>query len=195
MAQLGLKYLAWAKIKEETANAEPTYEGGKEIGKIVSLNATVSNSEGKLYANDQLVEYAGEFTEGDLTLAVDNIELADQAAMLGAKIGDGGEMIDAVGDTAPYGGIGGYQVLMVNGVRKFRAWVFPKVKALQPDMDATTKGDSISFGTEPIKAKITATEKGTWRFRKEFTEETEAKAYVDEKLEISTAQEQTATTE
>ena len=188
MAQLGLKYLAWAQIDQETDNAEPSYKEGKEIGKIVSLNATVSNSEGKLYANDQLVEYAGEFTEGDLTIAVDNIDLADQAKMLGATYSEETEEVSGINDTAPYGGIGGYQVLMVKGKRKFRAWVFPKVKAQQPDMDAATKGDSISFGTEPIKAKITATNKGSWRFRKEFDKEEDAKAYVDTKLGIATAQ-------
>ena len=78
-------------------------------------------------------------------------------------------------------------LLMVSGVRKFRAWVFPKVKAQQPDMDAATKGESISFGTEPIKAKITATKKGSWRFRKEFAKEEDAKAYVDTKLGMGAA--------
>lgn len=184
MALMGLKYLAWAPIKEETANADPTYEGGKEIAQIVSMNVTVSNSEGKLYANNQLAEYAGEFAEGDMTMETDHISLEDQAKMLGSSYSEDGENVDNTGDTAPYGGIGGYQTLLVKGKKIFRAYVFPKIKALQPDMDATTKGDSISFGTQPIKAKITATNNGVWRRMQEFDNEEDAKAYVDGKLGI-----------
>lgn len=188
MAKLGLKYLAWAKIKEEPENAEPTYEGGKEIGKIVSMNVAVSNSEGKLYANDQLAEYASEFAEGDLTAETDNISLENQAEMLGAEMGEDGEYRGSSDDTAPYGGIGGYQVLMIKGQRKFRARVYPKVKAVQPDEDDTTKGESVSFGTQPIKMKISTTNKGTWVFRKEFDKEEEAKSYVNTKLGITAAE-------
>ena len=185
MAHMGLKYLAWAKIKEEPANAEPTYDGGKEIGKIVSLNVAISNSEGKLYANDQLAEYASEFAEGDLTAETDNISLEDQAAMLGATYSEQDGYVGAAGDTAPYGGVGGYQVLMVGGKKKYRAWVYPKVKAMQPNVDATTKGDSVSFGTQPIKMKVSATNKGTWIYQKEFDAEAEAKSYVNSKLGMS----------
>lgn len=185
MAQMGLKYLAWAKVKEENANADPVYEKGKEIGKIVSLNVAISNSEGKLYANDQLAEYASEFSEGDLTAETDNISLEDQATMLGATYSEEDGYVGASGDTAPYGGIGGYQVLMVGGKRVFRAWVYPKVKAMQPDLDASTKGDSISFGTQPIKMKVSATNTGKWIYQKDFADEESAKTYVNGKLSIT----------
>lgn len=185
MAQLGLKYLAWAKVATENDNADPVYEGGKEVGKIVSLNVTVSNSEGKLYANDQLAEYASEFSEGDLTAETDNISLEDQAAMLGATYDEENGYVGAAGDTAPYGGIGGYQVLMVKGKKHYRAWVYPKVKAIQPDLDSATKGDSISFGTQPIKMKISATNTGKWIFQKEFEDESAAKEFVNDKLNIT----------
>ena len=185
MAQMGLKYLAWAKVKEEAENAEPTYENGKEIGKIVSLNVSISNSEGKLYANDQLAEYASEFSEGDLTAETDNISLEDQATMLGATYSEEGGYVGATGDTAPYGGIGGYQVLMVKGKKVYRAWVYPKVKAMQPDLDASTKGDSVSFGTQPIKMKVSATNTGKWIYQKDCDTEEDAKSFVNGKLGIT----------
>ena len=185
MAQMGLKYLAWAKIKDEPEKTEPTYDSGKEIGKIVSLNVAIANSEGKLYANDQLAEYASEFSEGDLTAETDNISLEDQAAMLGATYNEEDGYVGGTGDTAPYGGIGGYQVLMVKGEKLFRSWVYPKVKAMQPDLDATTKGDSVSFGTQPIKMKVAATNSGKWIYQKDFKTEEEAKTFVDGKLNIT----------
>ena len=145
MAALGLKYLAYAKMATEPEAAIPTYEPGRVLGKMISMNATVNNSEGELYADDMLAEYASEFTSADLSIEVDNIDLEDQAELLGGTYTEEGEYQAAASDTAPYGGIGGYQVLMVKGVRKFRCWFYPKAKASQPDIDATTTGSSSSL--------------------------------------------------
>jgi len=185
MAQMGLKYMAWGKIASETDLAVPTYEGAKQVGAMVSLNVTVNNSEGELHADDMLKEYASEFSSADLTAEVDHIELEDQAEMLGATYTEDGEYQAGSDDTAPYGGVGGYQVLMVNGVRKYRCWFYPKAKASQPDIDASTKNDSISFGTQPIKMKVTAPKFGPWYCAKEFVSEAEAKEYINGKLGIT----------
>ena len=52
MAKMGMKYYVWAKMKTEPNNARPTYFAGKVMGKMVSVNVTISNSEGELYADD-----------------------------------------------------------------------------------------------------------------------------------------------
>jgi len=88
-------------------------------------------------------------------------------------------------DNAPYGGIGGYQVLQISGVRKYRAWFYPKVKASMPDFDGSTKGNSISFGTQPIKMKVAAPKFGPWYVAKEFDTEAEAKTYIDGKVGLA----------
>ena len=184
MAAIGLKLMAWAKMKTEPADAIPTYDPGKVLGKMISLNVTVNNSEGELYADDMLAEYASEFSSGDLTADTDNIELEDQATLMGATYTEDGEYQAGGQDTAPYGGVGGFQVLLVKGARRFRCWFYPKVKAAQPDIDATTKGDSVSFGTQQIKMKITKPEYGPWYYAKEFATEEEAKQYIFEKLGV-----------
>ena len=89
-------------------------------------------------------------------------------------------------DVAPYGGIGGYQQLVVNGTKKWRAWFFPKVKASVPDWSGNTKNNSISFGTQPLSFKVMAPKYGPWKYTKEFTTEAAAKAYIDSKLSVST---------
>lgn len=185
MAAIGLKKLYWGKIASEPEAANPTYQGAKQIGKMVSLNVTINNSEGELYADDMLSEYASEFSSGDLTADVDHIELEDQAALMGATYTEDGEYQAGREDAAPYGGVGGYQVLMVKGVRKYRCWFYPKAKASQPDIDASTKNDSISFGTQPIKMKITMPNYGPWYYAKEFAAEEEADAYIKEKMGIT----------
>ena len=187
MAKLGLKYMAWAEIDTEGDNAIPTYKSATAcvLGRMVSINVAIRNSEGELYADDMLAEYASEFSSADLTADVDNITLENQAKLYGSSYDSSGEFKANAGDTAPYGGVGGYQTLQVGGVKKYRAWFYPKAKASMPDFDGTTKGNSISFGTQPIKMKIASPKYGPWYYAKEFTTESDAKAYVNAKVGIA----------
>lgn len=185
MASMGLKYLAWAAQASEPTNAVPTYSAGKVIGKMVSANLAIENNEGELYADDMLAEYINEFKSAEFTAEVNNIPLADQATLYGATYASD-EFKATYTDTAPFGGIGGIQVLLVSGVRKYRAWFFPKVRATLPDWDGATRGDSISFGTQPIKMKVLSPTYGPWYYLKEFTTEAAAQAYIDGKLGVAT---------
>ena len=178
MASIGLKYFIWAKMATEPADAVPTYEPGRVIGRAVSTNLTVTNAEGELYADDMLAEYVAEFSSGEFSAETDNITLEDQAAMYGATYADN-EILHGSQDTAPYGCLGGVQVLMVRGARKCRAWFFPKAKAAIPDWTGATRGNSVSFATQPIRMKIMAPEYGPWYRVKEFDNEAAAKAYVE----------------
>ena len=185
MAAIGLKYFAWAKMATEPSDNIPTYDAGIVLGKAVSTNLTVTNAEGELYADDMLAEYVSEFVSADFSAETDNIDLDKQAQLYGATYDDG-EIQFKADDTAPYGGIGGYQVLMVGGVRKYRTWFFPKAKASIPDWTGTTKGNSISFATQPVSMKVMPPEFGPWYYVKEFDSESAAKAYIDGKLGVAT---------
>lgn len=184
MAQMGLKYMSWAPIATDTETAIPTYTSadGFTVGKTVSLNVAVSNSEGELYADDMLVEYAAEFSSAELTAELDNISLDNLATLLGSTYSEEDGFSAKKDDTAPYGGVGGIQTLMVGGVKKWRAWFYPKAKAQMPDVDGSTKGSSISFATQSLKMKITSPNFGPWYYAKDFTSESEAKTWIDTKL-------------
>ena len=184
MASMGLKYLAWAPQATEPADAVPTYSAGKVIGRMVSANLAIQSAEGELYADDMLSEYISEFSSAEFTAEVDNIPLEDQATLYGATY-SGDEFKATYTDAPPFGGLGGIQILSVRGVRKYRARFFPKARASMPDWDATTRGDSISFGTQPIQMKIMTPLHGPWYRLKEFNTETEAKAYIDTKLGVA----------
>ena len=183
MASIGLKYLAWAPIATEPTNAEPTCGIGRVLGKMISSNLAITNSEGKLFADDMLAEYISEFSSAEFTAETDNISLADQAAIYGARYEDD-ELRLTAGDNAPYGGYGGYQQLSVGNVRKFRAWLFAKGKASVPDETGATKGESVSFGNQPLKVTVSAPNFGPWKKVKEFTTEAAAKAYIDTALGV-----------
>ena len=184
MASMGLKYMAWGQMATEPTSSIPTYSAGLVLGKAVSVNLAIQNAEGELYADDMLSEYVTEFVNADLTAEADNISLTNQAKLYGATFASD-EMTSAKGDSPPYGGIGGYQVTILNGTRKYRAWFFPKARAMMPDWDAATQGNSISFGTQPIQMKIMAPLYGPWYYTKEFTTAAAAQAYIDSKLGVA----------
>jgi len=185
MAKIGLKYMAWSRIKEEPATGAVVYEKGKVLGKAIATNLVVSNAEGELYGDDALAEYVAEFSSADFTADVDNMELADQAELYGATFDEERGLQHYGSDNAPYGGIGGYQSLMVHGVRKYRVWFLAKVKAAIPDETGATKAGSISFGTQPIKMKAMEPNHGPWKIVKEFSTETAAQAFVDMLLNVA----------
>lgn len=183
MAKIGYKKFYWAKMATEPETSIPTYKKGLLLGKAVSANLAVTNAEGELYADDQLAEYIKEFSSAQLTAQVDHISLENQATVYGAQYVDD-ELLHNVNDTPPYGGTGGFQTLIHENVRKYRAWVFPKAKASIPDEDMTTRGNNVSFGTQPIDMKIMAPKFGPWKRVKEFSTEAAADAYVQNMLNV-----------
>jgi hypothetical protein len=184
MAKIGFKLLAWAKILSETSSALPTFDTGKIIGKAISANLAVTNAEGTLYADNEIAEEISEFSSALLTAEAADIALADLAALYGADYVSG-ELQFGGADNAPYGGLGGYQVVSVNNVRKYRAYFMPKGKATVPDETDNTKTNSISFGTQPLRIKFMTPLFGKWRYIKEFATEAAARAYVETKLNVA----------
>jgi len=125
-----------------------------------------------------------EFSSGKIAVESDNITLPVQAAIYGATLVDD-ELGFGPADTAPYGGFGYYQILMINGVKKYRAFFYPKAKASLESESASTKAGGFTFGTAAIPLTIMAPAYGKWRYVKEFDTEAAAKAYIDAKLNVT----------
>lgn len=184
MASIGLAYPAWAKISGETTSALPTYSTGITLGAAVKADLTITNATGQLYADNQLIEDVSEFANASIALETDNLTLATQAAIFGATLTNG-ELGFGDDDVAPFGGFGYYQVLMINGVKKYRAFYYPKVKAKFETESASSKSGSITFGNAAIALTVVKPKYGKWRYVKEFDTEEAAKAYIDTKLSVA----------
>lgn len=184
MATMGLKKILWAPVATEPEDSKITYNSEKMIslGKMASLKVSVSNAEGELYADDELAEYAGEFSSADLDAEVDHMSLENMAAILGATYSEGDGFSASADDTAPYGGVSGYQVLQVKGKRVYRTWFYAKTKAVMTDLDGSTKDNNISFGTQAIKMKVTAPNYGAWYQTKDISDESEALKWCETQL-------------
>lgn len=180
MAKIGFRYVRWGEIATEPESAVPTYETAVTVGKAVSGNLQWTRATAEFYADDSLAESIDEIVGGTYTMDVDNVSLENQATMTGATWdGTHSKLVNNVGVEAPYGGLGGVQVLMHNGALKYRGYFFPKTKANAPDETYNTRSNSPSFGTEPLNFTLFADNTDRIREVAEFDTFEAAKAFVD----------------
>ena len=176
MAKIGLKYLYYSKLTE-ALDGTPSYDGGKSFGKAVSTNVTVNNNSATLYADDSLAESDTSFSNGTVSLGVDDDRETTFADVLGHTVSDG-QVIRNVNDIAPYVGLGRIIVKLVNNVRLYKVEILYKVKFSEPSQEDATKGESVAFSTPTIEGNISSLANGKWSESKTFTNEAEARAYI-----------------
>lgn len=187
MASFGAKYPNFAPFSgAEPTAALPTYGTKVLLGKLVSANLTVNLASGEQYADDELAEQVSEFISG--TLALETNDMTDEVAaeVYGATLDKESDELTYKGsDAIPLGGLAYYKVLMRDGVRMYKGYFYPKVRAALGNDAAQTKSSSITFGSTSTTFTIFEPNVGGWRITKEFTTETEAKTWVDTKLTAS----------
>ena len=181
MASFGAKYPNFSPIKDEPDDALPTYTGPVVIGRLVKADLTVALASGKLYADDELAEAVDEFSSGSLAMETDDMVDEVAATVYGATVTDKRVSYKA-GDSAPLGGLTYYKVLMRKGVKLFKGYFYPRVKAMLGNDSAATKADSITFGTNSTTFTVFRCNSDEWRITEEFATEAEAKAWVKEQL-------------
>ena len=176
MAEFGANYPCFKADNAET---------GVVLGKLVSANLTVNLASGEMYADDALAEQLSEFSSGTIAMETDDMTDANAAAIYGCKVSSGLVTYNA-GDTAPRGCLGYYKVLMRNGVKFFKAFFYPRVRAALGNDNAQTKGSSITFQTSSTTFTVFADDIGDWRQTETFETAAAAKAWIDTKCAIST---------
>ena len=184
MAGFGAKYPCWAPMATEPAAAVPTYSAGQVLGKLVSASRSISNAEGELWGDDMRAEYLSEFASGTLDLSVTALTDAQLTALYGATATDGEIAFDK-DDTIPYGGVGFYQVLMRGGTKYYRAYFYPKCKAIIGEASVETKGPSVNFTPEALQFSIDSPNYGGWCLVETFADEKDAIDWVKDKCSIT----------
>ena len=183
MASFGAKYIRFNKIVDEPDGQLPVYKDGGAVtlGRLVKADLTVNLASGKLYAEDELAESVDEFSSGSLAVETDDMEDTAATEVYGCTVTDG-EVHFKRGDSPPMGGLAYYKVLMRKGVKFFKGFFYPRVKAALGNDTAQTKTDSITFGTNNTTFTVFACESGDWRLTEEFQTEPEVIAWIKEKL-------------
>lgn len=181
MATFGAKYPRFAPIATEPVGALPTYGEAVTIGKLVKGDLTVNIASGKLYADDALAESVDEFSSGSIAMETDDM-LDNVATVVYGATATGGKVSYKAGDNPPMGGLAHYKTLMRNGVKLYRGYFYPKVKAVLGNDTAATKADSVTFGTSATTFNVFKCNSDEWRITEELATEALAKAWVDTQL-------------
>lgn len=159
-------------------------DSGAVIGKLVSANLTVNLASGELYADDSLAEQATEFANGSIAMETDDMADATAEEVYGCSVNNG-EVVYNKDDNSPRGRLGYYKVLMRRGVKYFKTFLYPQVKAAIGNDNAQTKGNNITFGTTSTTFTVFADDNGDWRKTKTFDSAADAKAHIDLFCKIS----------
>ena len=176
MAKFGAKYPVFLPDGEDE---------GVVLGKLVSANLTVNLASGELYADDVLAEQASEFASGSLAMETDDMTDAVAATVYGATVSDGAVLYKST-DTAPYGALAYYKVLMRGGVKSWQGYYYPKAKAALGNDNAQTKGSSITFQTTSTTFTIMPDDDtGEWRETESFDSEAAAISWCNAKAGIA----------
>ena len=187
MASFGAKYHVFAPFASTyTGTGTPRYDDKVTIGRLVKADLTVTLATGELYSDDVLSEQVSEFASGQIAMETDDMLDSVAAVVYGAEVASKLVTYKST-DAPPYGGLAYYKVLQRNGKRLYKGYFYPKAKAALGNDTAQTRTNSITFGTTATTFTVFALDDGTWRQTQEFDTETEAKAWVDEKLAKATA--------
>lgn len=159
-------------------------EAGVVLGKLVSANLTVNLASGEIYADDGLAEQLSEFASGTIAMETDDMTDDNAAEVYGCTVSEKVVTYNK-GDSAPRGVLGYYKVLMRNGVKYYKAFFYPRVRAALGNDNAQTRGSSITFSSVATTFTVFTDDAGDWRKTQTFSTATEAKAWINTNCKIA----------
>ena len=170
MAKIGIMNPTYAPITGEPANAAVVYGPGKTFAHAINAGISYKRSDTELRGDNVVIESDNSITSGEVTMGLDDIQEADQVALLGVvKTGEtGAEEYHDVGDSAPYVGFGYITVRQLDSVVSYIGHWFHKVQFAAQDESTKTKGETIEWQTDTIKGKaigVNVDSSGTPKFR------------------------------
>lgn len=191
MAKVGLKYPVFA-IATETTSAI-SYANGGVLAKAITAKVNINSNDEKLYADDAICESDASFSDGTVTIGVDDLYDTAKTALLGyiegttIDVSAGTKELLASGNAVhAYVGFGFYGKVMRNNVAKWRAIWLKKVQFKEPSDEYETKGQKTTFKTPELEGTIMVAVDGYWKEEATFDTEAEAVSYLNTKAGITT---------
>lgn len=182
-----------------------SYSDGAVLGMATEIDVTINtNEDNNLRADNVIAETDRSFSDGTVTIGVDDLSQEVSKMLLGIKEADIGtiagitvsegetapkELIYDDDMTTPYVGVGFVIKGQKNNVVYWRAMIFTKVMFNVPDDAATTQGESIEWQTPSLVGTILRddSEKHRWKRDMRFSTEADAVAYIKDRLNITDA--------
>ena len=192
MAHIGMKYVVAAPLTE--ANGAASWANGFVVAKAIEFSGTPNSSDVELWADDGIAETEKGIQNMETSLNVDDLSLKVQSDLLGhtytaASTTSGNETPEGIvikeTDVAPFVGMGFYKRRKKNGVTTYTVVWLNKVQHTRPAENAATKGETTEFQTDTIEGKSYPLVTGEIYEKHVFTTEAAAKAWLDDKADIS----------
>ncbi len=165
MAQIGLSDLFAADITED-ANGNETYGSPYRVAKAISADVQINVSDAKLFADDGADVDIKEFTDGQITLNINDLGNAMAARLLDATVDANGVLVSTAEDQPKAKAVGFKSRSAKGGDRYF--WLYRVVFGV-PSTTLNTKGNSVEFATPTIvgtisrRNKVDANSKHPWK--------------------------------
>lgn len=195
MPRIGIKHPVAAVIATYEAGKRPTYTKGMVLGKLTEASMDIETSNVEFYADDHLDETDQDFVSGSVSISLNDLNYGVDSMLIGTSYNEeSGEIVDALGDQAPYVGYGHIITNKINGVRVYEAEWYLRTKFHRNGSSATTKGNTTAFAATTIEGvfhtvdgyhPVEGKDGEAWRERKRFTSETEAIAWINGKAGIA----------
>lgn len=178
MAKIGLQNFLFG-ILTENSDGSASYGPAIKPGKAISCNASITNNDAKLDADDAIAETDTTFQSGTVTLTIDDEDIQTMATLLGHEVTNG-EVIRNANDAAPYVGLGRIITKIVGGKYQYKVEFLMKVKFGEPSQEENTKSsDGVEFGTSEIEGTIAMLANGDWSRAKTFNTMADARTYLN----------------
>lgn len=189
----GAAYVKWAPFAAADPEPDigyPRYQAPMSLGALMEINDNPTFAEGKGYGDNNTQEHAIEFVECPVDLQVTELPEEAGRAILGCAAGSGNAntgMKHNIEDNPPYGGLAFYTNKLVYGVKGYKGYYYPKLKAKMGANSFKTKEGSITLTGRKLSLLATAPKSGDWMEESAiFTTEAEAKEWVDSMVKAST---------
>lgn len=175
MAYFGLRYPVIAKYNRSTG----VYSDGFVCGKAVSIEVTPNYSEGSLYGDDEQAEYEKSFTNANVTLGTTTLPIIAASTVFGHTVDNATQTVTKkTTDAANYVGVGVVVDEVVDGIKKYYAYILTCAQFSESAESFTTKGDSITFSNPTIDGLAIGDKQSAWQIKQPFDTAADALNYI-----------------
>lgn len=192
MAKTGFLYVVAGKLNAD----ENGYTEGRYMGPTAAFNINTTSNDVKDYGDNSVTETDTSVTGGTTSLEINEMTNESYAYMLGHTYDKEKDMVVCKkNDIAPFVGMGAVGVSTRNNVHKYTAKFYRKMQFREPNDENATQQETVSFTHTTIEGNMFVPSDGQWKEQQTFDTAEEAKAWLNEKVGITTEQEsQTETT-
>ena len=189
MAKIGLEYVVMGKLSEAVSKSGATaaYTEPMYMGPNAAFNGSPTANDVKDYGDNRAVETDTSVTGGTITIDHNELTLEEYAYILGHTLDETTQsVVSNTGDVAPYLGVGAVGKSKRNNTNKYTAKFYYKTQFREPSDENATKQDNTTFAHTNLEGNIFELENGDWKDQKEFDTITEAKAWLNTKVGLTT---------